>query len=63
MRKHLFKVNPLMPGGNKEVTHTYTNLQLSALGVLELSSWNFIDLENMSTHYVFPKSQHNVNIL
>ena len=23
-------VNPLMPGGNKKVTHTLTNLQLSA---------------------------------
>ena len=23
-------INPLMPGGNKKVTHTYTNLQLNA---------------------------------
>ena len=26
----IYKKNPLMPGGNKKVTHTYTNLQLNA---------------------------------
>ena len=27
--------NPLMPGGNKKVTQTYTNLQLSAAGLFK----------------------------
>ena len=27
------KFKPLMPGGNKKVTHTYANLQLSDAGV------------------------------
>ena len=28
-------LNPLMPGGNKKVTYTYTNLQLSATGLFK----------------------------
>ena len=28
-------VNPLMPGGNKKVTHTYTSLHLSAAGLFK----------------------------
>ena len=32
-------INPLMPGGNKKVTHTETNLQLKAAG---LSMWTFL---------------------
>ena len=28
-------VNPLMPGGNKNVTHTYTSLQLSPAGLFK----------------------------
>ena len=28
-------LNTLMPGGNKKVTHTYTNLQLSAAGLFK----------------------------
>ena len=29
------KINPLMPGGNKKVTHIYTNLQLSGAGLFD----------------------------
>ena len=29
------KVNPLMPRGNKKVTHTQTNMQLKAAGVFK----------------------------
>ena len=28
-------LNPLMPGGNKKVTHTETNLQLKAAGLFK----------------------------
>ena len=32
---NLSRVNPLMPGGNKKVTHTKTNLQLKAAGLFK----------------------------
>ena len=32
---NFLNINPLMPGGNKKVTHTSTNLQLSAAGLFK----------------------------
>ena len=36
----IFIINPLMPGGNKKDTYTYTNLQLSAAGLFK-DVWRF----------------------
>ena len=36
MDAFLKMVNPLMPGGNKKVTHTKTNLQLKASGLFSM---------------------------
>ena len=41
-----FGINPLMPGGNKKVTRTQTNLQLNAFGESEK---NVIDKLNRIT--------------